>query len=117
MFNIKIDIDENKLVKRFYSNVDDANKAMATSAFNGVTMYEPKRSGKLSDSKVLINRGDSYDIEYRVPYGRKQYYTDNNKSTKFHPYATSRWFEVWKMAHIRNVIDVVTALVRAKNYR
>lgn len=94
-----------------YRDTDDMKatlqKVLKNEVAKGCDPYVPYDFGKLAQSVEASIGTDEPFLVYNVPYAEKQYYGLQNKARDNHEHATRYWFEVWKAADGKSVIDKI----------
>ncbi|WP_443739576.1 minor capsid protein [Treponema sp.] len=107
--NIKVDVDEKRIMERVAKNATMAQKALDSQVLKDSNHFVPVYTGTLKKSGIMNTVPGSGKVIWHTPYAKAQYYGDDfDHSKQDNPNACSRWFEAAKARFLkkwRKLID------------
>ena len=93
-------------------NIPSALRRLENAVLASSEPYVPYRTGELCRSGHPSGNGHVGQVTWSAPHASECYYARRSFGKKFHPHATSRWFEAAKAADLeqwrRTAADALT---------
>lgn len=81
-------------------NIPSALRRLESDVLASCEPYVPYRTGELCRSGHPSGSGSTGSVTWSAPHASECYYARRSFGKKFHPHATSRWFEAAKAADL-----------------
>ncbi len=93
----------------------DAVRAVESAVLKSCEPYVPYRTGELCRSGHTAVNGDQGSVVWSAAHASECYYASRSFGKKYHPHATSRWFEAAKAADLEQWRQIAAGVLTGRN--